>query len=252
MARTGRSISASPLVFFDAIRVKVRDEGFVRNKAIYIALGDPADGTKEISGIWIEQTEGATSAARRERAEDPRGPGHSHRGRRWPGRAFPRPLMPFSHRPSFKLASSTSSATRWILPPGRIARAWRRRCGPSTARPTLQLARPPSTPSRKARGRKISGYRAELASQLGARDSVLRSSARRAADHLHHECYRGVEPGSRRAIRTRGHLLHDDAATKRLYLVFNNAAAEWTRPPREWAEAKTQFAVMFNERFVNS
>ena len=48
-----------PLVFFDAIRVKVRDEGFVRNNAIYIALGILPDGTKEILGIWIEQTEGA-------------------------------------------------------------------------------------------------------------------------------------------------------------------------------------------------
>jgi putative transposase len=48
-----------PLVFFDAIRVKVRDEGFVRNKPIYIALGVLPDGTKEILGIWIEQTEGA-------------------------------------------------------------------------------------------------------------------------------------------------------------------------------------------------
>ena len=56
----------------------------------------------------------------------------------------------------------------------------------------------------------------------------------------------------RRAARTRGHFPSDDAATKLLYLVLNQAAAEWKRPPREWAEAKTQFAVMFNERFVNS
>ena len=48
-----------PLVFFDAIRVKIRDEGFVRNKAVYIALGIRPDSTKEIFGIWIEQTEGA-------------------------------------------------------------------------------------------------------------------------------------------------------------------------------------------------
>ena len=46
-------------VFFDAIRVKIRDEGFVRNKAVYIALGILPDGIKEILGIWIEQTEGA-------------------------------------------------------------------------------------------------------------------------------------------------------------------------------------------------
>ena len=42
-----------PLVFFDAIRVKIRDEGFVRNKAVYIALGILPDGNKEILGIWI-------------------------------------------------------------------------------------------------------------------------------------------------------------------------------------------------------
>jgi len=48
-----------PLVSFDAIRVKIRDDGFVRNKAVYIALGIRPDGTKEILGIWIEQTEGA-------------------------------------------------------------------------------------------------------------------------------------------------------------------------------------------------
>jgi putative transposase len=56
----------------------------------------------------------------------------------------------------------------------------------------------------------------------------------------------------RRAVRTRGHFPSDDAATKLLYLVLNHAAAEWKRSPREWAEAKTQFAVMFNERFVKS
>ena len=46
------------LVFFDALRVKIRDEGLVRNKAIHIALGVRADGTKEILGLWVEQNEG--------------------------------------------------------------------------------------------------------------------------------------------------------------------------------------------------
>ena len=54
----------------------------------------------------------------------------------------------------------------------------------------------------------------------------------------------------RRAVRTRGHFPSDDAAAKLLYLVLNHAAADWKRPPREWSEAKTQFAVMFKERFV--
>ena len=47
------------LVFFDAIRIKVRDQGTVRNKAVYVALGVRPDGTKEILGLWIEQSEGA-------------------------------------------------------------------------------------------------------------------------------------------------------------------------------------------------
>ena len=45
-----------PLVFFDALRVKIRDEGVVRNEAVHIALGVRADGAKEILGLWLEQT----------------------------------------------------------------------------------------------------------------------------------------------------------------------------------------------------
>ena len=47
------------IVFFDALRIKVRDEGVVRNKAVHIALGVRADGSKEILGLWLEQNEGA-------------------------------------------------------------------------------------------------------------------------------------------------------------------------------------------------
>lgn len=48
-----------PLVFLDALRVKLRDEGTVRNKAVYLALGVRLDGTNAVLGLWIEQTEGA-------------------------------------------------------------------------------------------------------------------------------------------------------------------------------------------------
>jgi transposase-like protein len=46
-------------VIFDALRVKIRDEGVVRNKAVYLALAMRRDGYKEVLGLWIEQTEGA-------------------------------------------------------------------------------------------------------------------------------------------------------------------------------------------------
>ncbi len=48
-----------PVVFFDALRVKIREDAVVRNKAIYLALGVLPDGTRDILGIWIDNTEGA-------------------------------------------------------------------------------------------------------------------------------------------------------------------------------------------------
>lgn len=48
-----------PIVYLDALVVKVRDEGTVRNKSVYLALGIKLDGTREVLGLWIEQTEGA-------------------------------------------------------------------------------------------------------------------------------------------------------------------------------------------------
>jgi putative transposase len=48
-----------PVVFFDTLRVKIRDEATVRIKAVYLALAVLPDGSRDILGIWIEQTEGA-------------------------------------------------------------------------------------------------------------------------------------------------------------------------------------------------
>src|SRR3954452_22737107 len=96
-----------PLVFFDAIRVKIRDEGFVRNKAVYIALGILPDGTKEILGIWIEQTEGAKFWLRVMNELKNRGIADILIAVVTASRAFPRPSMPSFPRPSFRPASCT-------------------------------------------------------------------------------------------------------------------------------------------------
>ena len=51
--------STYAIIFFDAIRVKIRNEGLVSNRAVYLAIGVRCSGHKEILGLWIEQTEGA-------------------------------------------------------------------------------------------------------------------------------------------------------------------------------------------------
>ncbi len=47
------------IVYLDALVIKAKDEGVVRNKSVYIALGVSATGTKEVLGLWMDRTEGA-------------------------------------------------------------------------------------------------------------------------------------------------------------------------------------------------
>jgi putative transposase len=48
-----------PIVYLDALMIKVRDGGIVGNKAFYLALGINPEGQKEVLGLWLAQTEGA-------------------------------------------------------------------------------------------------------------------------------------------------------------------------------------------------
>jgi putative transposase len=242
-----------PLVFFDAIRVKVRDEGFVRNKAIYIALGVLPGGTKEILGIWIEQTEGAKFWLRVVNELKSRGVQdiliavvdglkgfpeainavfpqtivqtcivhlirHSMDFASWKDRKSLVQALRTVYRAADAAAGQAAldafAQGPWGAKYPAIAQSWRR---------NWELVIP------------------FFAFPEGVRRIIYTTNAIEA-----------LNSKLRRAVRTRGHFPSDDAATKLLYLVLNHAAAEWKRPPREWAEAKTQFAVMFNERFVNS
>ena len=69
-----------PVVFLDAIWVRIRDEGLVRNKAVYLSLGIRSDGTKEVLGLWVEHHEGAKFWLRDERAAQPGSARHPGRG----------------------------------------------------------------------------------------------------------------------------------------------------------------------------
>lgn len=248
----GRPLDACyPLVFFDAIRVKIRDEGFVRNKAVYIALGILPDGTKEILGIWIEQTEGAKFWMRVMNELKNRGVADILIAVVDGLKGFPdainavfpetvvqtcivhliRNSMNFA---SWKDRKSVASALRSVYraenadaglaaleafeegPWGQkypaIAQSWRRHW--EQVIPFFAF----SAPIRRM---------IYTTNQIEALNSKLR-----------------------RAVRTRGHFPGDEAAMKLLYLVLNHAAEQWKRPPREWTEAKTQFAIIFGDRFT--
>ena len=56
----GRPLDAVyPIVYLDALLVKVRDAGHIRNRAIYVAIGVNLQGNKEVLGLWTGEAEGA-------------------------------------------------------------------------------------------------------------------------------------------------------------------------------------------------
>ena len=59
-----------------------------------------------------------------------------------------------------------------------------------------------------------------------------------------------LNSGVRKAIRNKGHFPNDEAATKLIWLALRKLSAKWKNPPIAWAEAKSQFAIQFEDRFT--
>ena len=241
-----------PLVFFDAIRVKIRDEGFVRNKAVYIALGIQPDGTKEILGIWIEQTEGAKFWLRVMNELKNRGVGDILIAVVDGLKGFPEAINAVF--PQTIVQTCIVHLIRHSLE----FVSWKDR---KPVVPALRSDLPGQ--GRRRRPRRLDAFEAGFPG--GRRYPAIAQSWRRNWEHVMPffafpegvrriiyttNAIEALNSKLRRAVRTSGHFPNDDAAMKLLYLVLNQAATEWKRPPREWFEAKTQFAVVFGERFV--
>ena len=241
-----------PLVFFDAIRVKIRDEGFVRNKAVYIALGVLPDGTKEILGIWIEQTEGAKFWLRVMNELKTRGVADILIAVIDGLKGFPDAIAAVF--PKTVVQTCVVHLIRHSLE----FVSWKDRKAVMPALRAIYRAR-----NAEAGLKALEDFEAGL---WGQRYPAIASSWRRNWEHVipffaYPEGVRRIiyttnaiealNAKLRRAVRTRGHFPNDDAAMKLLYLVLNKAAEEWKRPPREWCQAKTQFAVVFGDRFVS-
>jgi putative transposase len=183
-----------PLVFFDAIRVKIRDEGFVRNKAVYLALGVRPDGTREILGLWIEQTEGAKFWLRVMNELKARGVADILIAVTDGLKGFPDAITAVF--PETVVQTCIVHLIRHSLE----FVSWKDRKDVVPALRAIYRAAQPrrrrgSTGGLRGRpmGSEIPRHRAELAPGLGPGNPVLRLSRRRAPDHLHDQCHRGPE-----------------------------------------------------------
>lgn len=239
------------LVFFDAIRVKIRDEGFVRNKAVYIALGILPDGTKEILGLWIEQTEGAKFWLRVMNELKTRGLQDILIAVVDGLKGFPEAITAVFPETTVQTCivhlirhslSFCSWKDRRIV--AQQLRAIYQAADAEAGRDALDAFEagdwgrkyPPIAQSWRRNWSCVIPF---FAFPEAVRRIVYTTNAIEA-----------LNSKLRRAVRARGHFPSDEAAQKLLYLVLNHAAEGWKKPPREWFQAKTQFAVLFGERFV--
>jgi putative transposase len=240
-----------PVVFFDALRVKIRDEGLVRNKAVYVALAITCEGDKEVLGLWIEQTEGAKFWLKVMNELHARGVGDiliavvdGLTG--FPeaiGTVFPRTTVQtcIVHLIRNSLAFVSWKDRRKIMPDIRaIYRA-------ETA---------------EAAAARLDEFEA----RWGAQYPAIAPGWRRAWEHVvpmfafppairkmiyTTNALESLHRSLRKIIKTRGSFPNDEAATKLLFLAIRNAGIHGRRPV-EWTAAMGQFAILFEDRFPAS
>jgi putative transposase len=240
-----------PLVFLDALRIKVRDEGTVRNKAVYVALGVRADGTKEVLGLWVEQTEGAkfwlrVMAELRERGVEDILIAVVDGLKGFPdaiAAVFPRTQVQacIVHliRSSLDLVSYKDRRAVAVA----LKEIYRARDAEAGHAALEDFADGPWGRKYPAIAAAWRRHWAEVIPFYAFPSEVRRIVyTTNAIEALHAKL--------RRAVRARGHFPHDDAALKLLFLVLNLAAREWRMPAREWSAAKAQFAILFEDRFA--
>jgi len=242
-----------PLVFFDALRVKIRDEGLVRNKAVHIALGVRADGTKEVLGLWLEQNEGAKFWLRVMNELRNRGVDDVLLAVVDGLKGFPEAI-----RAVFPEATVQTCIVH-LLRHSLDFVSWKDRKAVATALKDIYRAID-ATAAEAA----LSAFEA---GPWGQKYAAIGQSWRRAwgevipfyafALEVRRLLYttnsiEALNAKLRRAVRARGHFPTDEAALKLLFLVLHRTEKEWTMPPREWSMAKAQFAVLFGERFTRA
>jgi putative transposase len=242
-----------PIVFFDAIRVKIRDEGSVKNQAIHIALGVRYDGRKEVLGLWVEQNEGAKFWLRVMNELRLRG------------------LNDILIAVVDGLKGFPDAITA-VFPEAMV-----QTCIVHVLRNSLDLLswkdRKPVAAALKSIYRATDADEAEKAltafetGEWGQKHAAIGQIWRRQWSQIipffafgadvrkmiyTTNAIEALNAKLRRAVRARGHFPNEEAATKLLWLVLQRTQKDWIMGAREWSAAKSQFAIMFGERFMQA
>lgn len=240
-----------PVIFFDALRVKIRDEGSVQSKAVYLALGVAPDGTKDVLGLWIEQTEGAKFWLRVMTELKSRGVQDVLLAVVDGLKGFPEAITTVFPQ------TTVQTCIVHLLRHSLDYATWKERRAVAAALKTIYRA--PSVEAARAAldvfaagdwGRKhppiVTAWRRqwEQVIPLFAHPPEIRRLlyTTNAIESLHMQL--------RKILKTRGHFPNDDAATKLLYLALRNIIRRWKAAPRDWKAAMNQFAILYPDRFT--
>ena len=242
-----------PVVFFDALRVKIREEGVVRNKAIYLALGVLPDGTRDILGLWIENTEGAKFWMKVFSDLKTRGLGDILIAVTDGLKGMPEALG------AVYPATTLQSCIVHLIRNSLDFASWKDRKALAAAIKPIYTA-----PSATAAEAELDAFEQ---GPWGAKFPTVTASWRRAWTHVipffafppdvrrviyTTNAIESVNARLRKILKTRGHFPNDDAATKLIWLALRNITADWGRAANNWKSAMNQFAILFDDRFVRS
>jgi transposase-like protein len=238
------------VVFFDALRVKIRDEGVVRNKAVYLALGVQRDGTRDILGIWIENTEGAKFWMKVFNDLKTRGVNDILIAVTDGLKGIPEALG------AVFPATTLQTCIVHLIRNSLDFAGWKDR------KPLAAALRPIyAAASAEAAEAALDAFEA---GEWGRKFPTVVSAWRRAWDRVipffafppairrviyTTNAIESVNGRLRKIIKTRGHFPTDDAANKLIWLALRNITADWSRAAHNWKEAMNQFAVLYAERF---
>jgi putative transposase len=245
--------STYAIIFFDAMRVKIRNEGLVSNRALYLAIGLRCSGHKEILGLWIEQTEGAKFWLRVMTELRSRGVQDILIAVVDGLKGFPEAIT--SVFPQTVVQTCIVHLIRFSM---HFATWKERRLIGAALRPIYQAESAAAAQARLEefdRGSWGRKYPAIAQSWRRNWEQVIPFFA--FAPEVRTILYttnaiESLNAQVRKAVRVRGHFPSEEAASKLIWLVLRNIQARWKNPPVTWQAAKAQLAIQFEDRFVVS